>query len=57
VTACRAHATLTIVWIVLTLPTLLLWRESITWLALMSVYAIVATHWDAYQSAKAERDG
>ena len=49
----RLHAVLTALWLALAVPSILLWRSSITWLVFMSVYAIVATHWDCYQTAKA----
>lgn len=49
----RLHAALTVLWLLLAIPSILWWRNSITWLVFMSVYAIVATHWDCYQTAKA----
>ena len=42
------------VWILLLLPTLVWWRDSVLWVAIMSVYAIVIAHWSAYQGARAE---
>lgn len=35
-------------------PTLLWWRESILWIAFMSLWANVVGHWSAYQAARAE---
>jgi hypothetical protein len=49
------HKAMTVIWIVLIIPTLLWWRESILWVAFMSLYANIATHWGAYQSARAEK--
>lgn len=49
------HLTLTTVWALLTIPTLVWWRESILWVAFMSLYANVAAHWSAFQGARAER--
>lgn len=51
------HASMTVVWLLLVVPTILLWRESILWVALMSVYACVIGHWSAYQAARAEENG
>ena len=50
----RFHAAATIVWGLLIIPTLLWWRESILWVALMSIWANVVGHWSAYQAARAE---
>lgn len=50
----RVHMVMTWVWITLTIPTLLWWRESILWVLLMSLWANVSTHWGAWQAARAE---
>lgn len=41
-------------WLVLVLPTLLWWRDSILWLALMSVYGLVAHHLTGWETARTE---
>jgi hypothetical protein len=48
------HALLTIVWILLVVPTMVWWRQSIFWVSLMSIYAIIVSHWTAWQAARAE---
>lgn len=48
------HMWATLVWLALITPTLLWWRESILWVALMSVWANVASHFGAWQAARAE---
>lgn len=50
----KLHLTLTLVWAVLAVPTVVWWSESILWVALISVYANVAAHWSAYQGSRAE---
>jgi uncharacterized membrane protein YdbT with pleckstrin-like domain len=50
----RFHATMTIVWLVLTVPSLLWWSESLLWIILLSVWANVASHFGAWQGARAE---
>jgi hypothetical protein len=50
----RVHLVLVWVWLALLLPTLLYWRESIVWIVLMSWWANFASHWAAYQAARAE---
>ncbi len=51
----RVHLALTGLWIVLILPTMLWWRESVLWVALMSLWANIASHFAAWQASRAER--
>lgn len=51
--ATRIHLVLMVAWTATILPTLLWWRNSILWVAFMSLYAIVVGHWGAYQAARA----
>lgn len=51
----RIHATLTIVWLALIVPSVLWWSESIKWIVLMSVWANVAGHFSAWQGTRAEQ--
>lgn len=48
------HLALALFWVCLIVPTILWWKESILWIAFMSLYAIVGTHVSAYQGARAE---
>jgi hypothetical protein len=48
------HKWATIGWALLAIPTILWWRQSILWVALMSLYANFVSHWAAYQAARAE---
>lgn len=50
----QIHLILTAVWVMLIIPTLLWWRDSILWIAFMSLYANIAGHWAAYEGAKAK---
>jgi hypothetical protein len=52
----RFHATATAVWTLLVIPTVLLWAESILWVALMSVWANLASHFAAWQATRAEEN-
>lgn len=38
------HLWLAVLWTVLVVPTLVYWRDSIAWVAFMSIYAIVVSH-------------
>jgi hypothetical protein len=49
----RIHATLTITWCSLVVPTLLWWRQSILWVAFMSLYANIVGHWSSWEGARA----
>lgn len=48
------HYWLAVFWLTLAIPTLFLWSESILWVAFMSLYANVASHWAAAQAASAD---
>jgi hypothetical protein len=50
----RFHLVATAAWMVAVVPTVLWWRESILWIAFMSLWANVVGHWSAYQAARAE---
>jgi hypothetical protein len=50
----RLHATLTITWAFLLIPSVLWWSESIKWIVLMSVWANIAGHFAAWQGSRAE---
>lgn len=51
------HKWATVVWALLVIPTVTLWRDSIVWIAFMSLYANVVGHWGAYQAARLEKNG
>lgn len=48
------HLVLVFVWLGLLWPTLTVWRDSVTWVAIMSLYANVVGHWSAVQAALAD---
>jgi hypothetical protein len=50
----RFHAVATIVWLALIIPSLLWWKHSILWVILLSVWANAASHFAAWQGARAE---
>lgn len=49
------HTTLAGAWAFMLIPTLLLWPDSVLWVAFMSLYANFVGHWSARQAAQAER--
>jgi hypothetical protein len=48
---------LTFAWAFALIPTLIWWRDSVLWVATMSLYANIVGHWSARQAARAEREG
>lgn len=52
--ASKIHALLTLTWAIAVIPTLLWWRDSILWVASMSVWANVVSHATAYEAARAK---
>lgn len=50
----RFHLLMMVVWGVLAVPTVLLWKESILWVAFMSLYANFVGHFSGWDAARAE---
>ncbi len=48
------HAAAVTAWVVLIVPTLIWWKDSVLWVALMSIWANIAAHWSAWQAARTE---
>ena len=51
------HLGAAIFWALMGIPTVLWWGESVLWVGIMSIYAIVVGHIAGYQGARAERQG
>lgn len=52
----RFHVTMIPVWMLLAIPTIMWWKESILWVATMSLYANWVGHFGAYDAARAESE-
>lgn len=50
----RFHFMAMQVWITLAFPTVLFWKESILWVAFMSLYANFVGHFSGWDAARAE---
>lgn len=48
----RLHLGLMGLWIVLIVPTLLWWKDSILWVLIISIYANIASHLGAYEAVR-----
>lgn len=53
-TLMRAHAVCVVVWPLLAIPSLLWWKESVTWVIIMSLWANFAAHFAAWQATRTE---
>jgi hypothetical protein len=51
----RGHLVLAGVWLILAIPTVLWWHDSVVWVALCSLYANAGLHVSSYMGARAER--
>lgn len=50
----KVHLAATVTWLLLGIPTVIWWKQSILWVAIMSLYANFVGHFSAYQAARAE---
>ena len=48
------HGWATVLWIVIGVPVTIVYRDSILWIGIMSVWSNVVGHWGAWQAARAE---
>lgn len=55
-TMVKYHFIMLVVWASLLIPTVLFWKESILWVAFMSLYANFASHFAGLDAAKAGAD-
>jgi preprotein translocase subunit SecG len=51
----RSHVVLAAVWMLLTIPTVLWWHDSVLWVAFASLYANALTHVSSYMGGRAEK--
>lgn len=49
------HITMIALWILLIIPSILWWKDSILWVIFLSIYANIASHLAGYSGARAER--
>jgi len=50
----RIHLTLFIVWVLLVPPTIIFWKNSIAWVAFMSIYACIGFHAVEWHNSRIE---
>lgn len=49
-----AHYTMAAIWVSLVVPTILFWKQSVLWVAFMSLYANFVGHLSAAKASRAE---
>ena len=49
------HITMIAIWVMLLIPSILWWKDSILWVIFLSIYANIASHLAGYSGARAER--
>jgi hypothetical protein len=54
--AATLHYCMSGVWALLLIPTLLIWKDSVLWVAFMSLYANGAAHLSAAKASRAEQE-
>ena len=54
--AAKFHGWSALAWLTVGTGGSILLRESIVWLVFLSVYAIVVSHWEAWQTSQAQKD-
>lgn len=50
----RFHGIATCFWLVMAIPSMLFWKNSVAYLVMLSVYAVVTGHWSSWQAARVE---
>lgn len=50
----RFHLTMVAVWVGIAIPGMLIWRDAVWFVVVMSLYANIAAEFAAYQGARAE---
>lgn len=51
------HKIMTMIWIMLAIPSLMWWKDALVWVIIMSLWANVVGHWSAFQASRAEENG
>lgn len=50
----RTNQIAMVIWAILIIPTMLIWKDSLPWIVFMSWYAIFVSHGTAWIAARAE---
>lgn len=51
----RFHLVMVGVWLLLAIPSILWWKDSVLWVIILSLYANIVGHLSGYSGARAEK--
>ncbi|HII0436904.1 TPA: hypothetical protein ACYX9L_000280 [Klebsiella pneumoniae] len=51
----RCHLVAAVMWVVLAIPSLIWWKDSVLWVILISIYANIVGHLSGYSAARADQ--
>ena len=50
----RCHLVAAVMWVILAIPSLIWWKNSVLWVILISIYANIVGHLSGYSAARAD---
>ncbi|ENS0477603.1 TPA: hypothetical protein MBD98_002353 [Klebsiella aerogenes] len=51
----RCHLVAAIMWVVLAIPSVIWWKDSVLWVIIISIYANIVGHLSGYSAARADQ--
>ena len=51
----RCHLVAAVMWVILAIPSLIWWKNSVLWVILISIYANIVGHLSGYSAARADQ--
>lgn len=52
----RCHLVAAVMWVILAIPSLIWWKNSVLWVILISIYANIVGHLSGYSAARADQE-
>lgn len=50
----KAHLFMSILWVILAIPSVIWWKDSVLWVIIISIYANIVGHLSGYTAARAD---
>ncbi|QGH61969.1 hypothetical protein [Serratia proteamaculans] len=50
----KAHLFMTLLWVLLAIPSVIWWKDSVLWVIIISIYANIVGHLAGYTAARAD---
>lgn len=51
----RCHLVAAVMWVILAIPSLIWWKNSVLWVILISIYANIVGHLSGYSAARSDQ--